>query len=51
MFRRAVEQRRAAPWIASNLESFELIERKVFNDHDFLENLGLAFQFPPRLQP
>lgn len=51
MFRRAVEQRRAAPWIAVNLESFELIERKVFNGHDFFENLRLAFQFPARLQP
>ncbi len=42
MFRRAVERGAAAPWIASNLESIERLEAKVFNEHRLLENLRLA---------
>ena len=51
MHRAAAESGDAAPWIAANLEALEVIERKIYNTHDFGENLGLAFTFPPRIQP
>ena len=46
MHRAAVEAGVAAPWIAANLESIELIERKIYNRHRFGENLALALRFP-----
>jgi len=40
----------AAPaWIADNLETLEVIERRAYNTHDFLENLTLALMRPPRI--
>jgi hypothetical protein len=51
MFRWAVEQGQAAEWIAANLESIEIIERKVFNRHRLAENLRLALTFPPKIDP
>jgi hypothetical protein len=49
MYRRAVEEGSAAPWMAANLDTIEVIERKIYNRHDFFENLSLALQFPPPL--
>ncbi|MBW2447060.1 MAG: hypothetical protein JRG83_14170 [Deltaproteobacteria bacterium] len=46
VYRAAVERGDAAPWIAANLESIEVIERKIYNRHDWGENLRLAFTFP-----
>lgn len=46
MYRRAVGAGIAAPWIAANLDTIELIARKVYNRHDPAENLGLALSFP-----
>jgi hypothetical protein len=46
MHRAAVEAGVAAPWIADNLASIELIERKIYNRHRFGENLALALRFP-----
>ena len=37
-------------WIEKNLESIEIIERKMFNQHDFIENLRLAFTFPEKIR-
>jgi hypothetical protein len=51
MYRSAVATRRVPAWVANNLETIELIERKVYNRHDLLENLGLAFQFPDKIVP
>ena len=50
MYRAAVERGDAPAWVAPNLESLERIERKIYNEHDFLENLGLALVPVPRLQ-
>ncbi len=51
LHRRAVEAGVAAPWIAANLETIEALERKMYNRHDLLENLKLAFTFPGRIVP
>ncbi|MCK4343604.1 MAG: hypothetical protein KAY37_17970 [Phycisphaerae bacterium] len=50
MYRKAVEQGRAPPWVAENLESIEIIEHKMLNTHDFIENLRLAFTFPEKIR-
>ena len=50
MYREAVDEGRAPSWVEANLATIELIERKIYNRHDFVENLRLAFQFPPKLQ-
>lgn len=50
MYRKAVEQGKAPRWIAENIESIEIIEQKMFNTHDFIENLRLAFTFPQRIK-
>jgi len=46
MFRAAVDAGVAAAWIAPNLDTLEVIERKAYNRHDWAENLRLAFTFP-----
>jgi hypothetical protein len=51
MYSLAVEQGRASDWMERNLEVIEVIERKIYNRHDPLENLRLAFTFPGRIQP
>lgn len=51
MFRTAVERGIAPRWIVHNLESLERIARKTYNNHDFAENLRLAFTFPAPLRP
>lgn len=51
MFRRAVMRGKAAPWIAANLRTIELIARKAYNRHAFGENVRLAFTAVPRIQP
>jgi len=49
MYRRAVDAGRAPAWVAENLVSIEVIERKIYNRHDFAENFALAFTFPARI--
>jgi hypothetical protein len=49
MYRRAVDAGRAPAWVVSNLASLEVIERKIYNRHDFGENLELALTFPVRI--
>jgi hypothetical protein len=51
MFRRAVTSGEAAPWIAANLDTIELIASKAYNHHAFGENLRLAFTKVPRIRP
>ena len=46
MYRKAVERGTAPPWIAKNLKDIEIIEQKIYNDHNFWNNLKLAFSFP-----
>jgi hypothetical protein len=46
MYRRAVEAGTAPQWVAENLAAIEVIERKIYNRHDPLENLRLALAFP-----
>jgi hypothetical protein len=50
MYRHAVEGGSAPDWVAPNLESLELIERKIYNEHRFFENLRLALTPVPALQ-
>lgn len=50
MYRQAVEGGSAPDWVAPNLESLELIERKIYNEHRFFENLRLALTPVPALQ-
>jgi hypothetical protein len=50
-FRRHVESGVAPEWIVRNLDTLEVVERKVHNDGDFLENLRLAFAFPGKVVP
>jgi len=49
MYRRAVEEGNAPRWIEENLVSIETIERKIYNRHDFAENLRLSLAFPGRI--
>jgi hypothetical protein len=42
MFHDAVAEGRAPTWIAQNLDSIDVIARKVYNRHRFFENLALA---------
>ena len=51
MFRRAVRRRKPPQWVKQNLDTLEVIERKVFNRHDLFENLKLAFTFPGKIEP
>jgi len=51
MYRAAVAAGLAAPWIRDNVDTIEVIARKTYNRHDPVENLRLAFSFPPRIQP
>jgi hypothetical protein len=50
MYRRAVASGGAPAWVSANLESIEVIERKIYNRHAFWENLELAFTFPQRIR-
>ena len=46
LFARALAAGRAPPWVARNREALEIVERKIYNDHDFAGNLALALRFP-----
>jgi hypothetical protein len=50
-YRKAVEAGDAPDWIAAGLDTIELIERKIYNRHDLLENLELAFTRVPKIEP
>ncbi|MBI4844373.1 MAG: hypothetical protein HY809_08645 [Nitrospirae bacterium] len=50
MYRYAAEHGIAPQWIRDNLESIEIIERKIYNSHDFMENLKLGFTFPGKIK-
>ncbi len=51
MFRRAARRPKAPQWVKQNLDTLGVIERKVFNRHNLLENLKLAFTFPGKIEP
>jgi hypothetical protein len=51
IYRKMVEKGMAAKWITKNLKSIEIIERKIYNKQNFVENLKLAFTFPPKIKP
>jgi len=50
-FSDAVRDGGAPRWVADNIESIEIIEKKVYNVHSLSENIGLAFTSVPRLEP
>ena len=49
-FARYVETGRAPAWMGENLGALEVIERKVWNRHDPIENLRLAFTRVPEIR-
>ncbi len=51
MFRKAVEEGGAPEWVKKNLETIEIIESKIYNTHNFRENMKLALTFPPKIKP
>lgn len=51
MYREAVEAGRAPEWIVAHLDRLEWLEAKIYNHHDFLENLSLALRFEPKIDP
>ncbi len=51
MYRAAVEAGRAPAWVAENLAVIERIERRVYNDGRWLENLRLALEPAGRIRP
>jgi hypothetical protein len=50
MYRKMVEAGAAPAWVGANLPALEMIERKIYNGHRFVENLKLALQFAPRVR-
>jgi len=51
MYAAAVQRGEAPRWVADNLERIEVLERKIYNRHDLLENLRLAFTFVKPIDP
>ncbi len=51
MYRDALTRGIGAPWMEKNLETIEVIERKIYNKHYFFENLKLALKFPAPIVP
>jgi len=49
LYRRAFERRGAVRWIARSLPTIEIMERKIYNHHDFSENWQLAWTHLPRI--
>ncbi|MHC4457229.1 MAG: hypothetical protein ACYS0I_09075 [Planctomycetota bacterium] len=50
-FRKAVNEGLATQWSVKNLEQIEAIERKVYNEHYFRENLSIALKPIRKLIP
>jgi hypothetical protein len=50
VYRQASNHGKTASWISDNLSSIELIERKIYNRHDFGGNLQLAFKRPKTIR-
>ena len=49
MFRAAFLAGRAPAWVEPNLESLSILEQKIYNRHDFIDNLALALARPERI--
>ena len=49
MYRRALEDGVAPEWIERNFAAIELLEKKIYNRHDLVENLRLSLRFPHHL--
>lgn len=47
-YRYAINNDRAPDWIRRNIDA---IERRIYNEHDFFENLKLALTLPEWIQP
>jgi hypothetical protein len=41
----------APPWMQKNRAQVGMIEKRLYNEHRFIENLGNALQRIPRLEP
>jgi hypothetical protein len=50
-YRQALADGQGAPWIEHNLASIELVEQKIHNERDPLENLRLALTRVTRIEP
>jgi hypothetical protein len=51
MYRKAVEEGGTPEWVGKNLETIEIIERKIYNKQNLPENLKLAFTFVGKIEP
>jgi hypothetical protein len=51
MYRKLVGENGRPYWISSNFETIDEIEQKIYNEHDFIENLKSAFSFPRKIIP
>jgi hypothetical protein len=50
LYRKAIEAQIAPEWISKQIDIIEVIEKKIYNRHDFRENLQLAFTRIPKLR-
>jgi hypothetical protein len=46
---KAAESAQAPQWVRDNVRAIKLVENKIYNRHDFRENLRLALRLPIRL--
>jgi len=51
MYRKAAVEGDAPKWVKENLESIEVVEQKIYNEHNLWENLKLALTFPKKIRP
>jgi hypothetical protein len=49
LFRRALREPQTPGWIRQNIDALEVIERKIYNEHDWFENLRLALRPVPAI--
>ncbi|MFH1402937.1 MAG: hypothetical protein ABIH11_01545 [Candidatus Altiarchaeota archaeon] len=50
MYRDAIENGTAQAWVVGNIDAIEIVEKKIYNKHDFYENLRLALNFPGKIR-
>lgn len=50
IYTEAIEAGTAPAWMRANVDAIAVIERKIFNGHDPVANLELAFAFPGRIE-
>ena len=51
MYRELISTGKAPRWVAEGLDSIEIIERRMYNQHKFWPNLRLALRHVPKIAP